>query len=141
MRAILFASNSGIQRRPSVPVVIVKTRVCLGRGNSVIEPDVVMRPILEAHSSVNHRAPSGRTALPSEPASPVGHVNSFRTPDVVMRPILLAERSVNQRFPSGPVTIWFGEEFAAGPVNSVMLPVVVIRPILAVPPSVNHRAQ
>src|SRR5438445_4329 len=41
-------------------------------ANSVIEPAVVMRPILLALDSVNHNTPSGPAAMPFAPLAAVG---------------------------------------------------------------------
>src|ERR1700758_4942394 len=97
-------SNSGNQSAP-LATVIEKTRVVRGKGNSVITPAVVIRPILLPAFSTNHRLPSGPAVIPSGDALAVGIGYSVIVPDVVMRPILFADRSVNQRAPSGPAAI------------------------------------
>ena len=62
----------------------------VGTGNSVIVPRVVIRPILLAPNSVNHRFPSGPAAMRSGVLSAVGRGNSVIVPAGVIRPILLA---------------------------------------------------
>jgi hypothetical protein len=76
----------------------------VGMGNSVIPPEVVIRPILP-DCSVNQRAPSGPAAMPLGWLPSSGTGNSVTTPAVVIRPILLLSSSVNQRSPSGPAAM------------------------------------
>lgn len=96
-----------VQRFPSGPVVIIPSALPGGRENSVITPDVVMRPILFPRSSVNQTLPSGPATIPFGKHSSVGTRNSVMFPSTVIRPILLEniEYPVNQRFPSGPGAI------------------------------------
>src|SRR5262245_9867120 len=70
-------------------------------GASVV-PGGTMRPIWPVKYSVNHRLPSGPSAIPSGPAASVGIENSMAAPAVVRRTILLSVTPVNQRLPSGP---------------------------------------
>jgi hypothetical protein len=72
-----------------------RTFVGWGIGCSINAPAVVMRPILLAFNSVNHRAPSGPVVMKEGWAVGVGIVNSVNAPAVVMRPILLPLPSVN----------------------------------------------
>ena len=84
MRLPLYSVN---QRLPSGPAVIGTEQLpAVGNGNSVIVPAGVIRPILLAPPSVNHRLSSGPTAIPG--ASPVAVVGkSVIVPAGVMRPI------------------------------------------------------
>src|SRR5215469_14737078 len=101
MRPIWPASVN--HRLPSGPTVMNAGAVApVGRGNSVMLPLVVMRPILPAFSSANHRLPSGPAVIPTGPLLAVGMGNSVMVPLVVMRPIWPVSPSVNQRLPSGP---------------------------------------
>ena len=62
----------------------------VGMENSpVTTPAVVIRPILFALLSVNHRAPSGPVVMQQAPLFAVGMENSVTVPVVVIRPILL----------------------------------------------------
>ena len=75
---------------------------------SVIDPDVVIVPILLPEDSVNQRFPSGPAAMPSGWLPDVVMAYSVIDPDVVIFQILLPASSVNQRFPSGPSVISYG---------------------------------
>src|SRR6266496_3256808 len=97
--------------------------------NSVTTPAVVMRPILLASYSVNHRLPSG-PAVMSKLRVVEGKGNSVKTPAVVILPILLAPDSLNQRLPSAPAAIPSGVLLEVGMEYSVTAPAVVTRPIL-----------
>src|SRR5215469_3146822 len=101
MRPIWPASVN--HRLPSGPTVMNWGAVApLGRGNSVMLPLVVMRPILPAVFSVNHRLPSGPAVIPKGPLLFVLMRKYVMVPLVVMRPIWPVSPSVNQRLPSGP---------------------------------------
>ena len=132
---VVVAFSSANQRAPSGPAAIFAKRVEVGTTNSVIAPEVVMRPILLPSYSVNHRAPSGPAAMPLGTHRAVGIGNSVKEPDGVTRPMRLAWTaiSVNQRFPSGPVVISSGCDDKVGMVNSVIKPSGVIRPIPGLP--------
>ena len=80
MRPILLLSNSVNQRLPSGPEQMRKTRVGVGRGNSVIVPSGVMRPILLPAFSANQRLPSGPEVMPSGVVLAVGMGNSVTMP-------------------------------------------------------------
>src|SRR5438309_107842 len=83
------------------------------------KPLVVIRPILLAVYSVNHRVPSGPAAISIGWLLAVEMGNSslaLMVPAVVIRPILLAPNSVNQILPSGPAVIPFGLLSAVGTV-------------------------
>jgi hypothetical protein len=111
----------------------------LGAGNSVIAPDVVIRPILFVEGSRNHIAPSDPIAMPDPPPpEEVGIGYSVIAPDVVIRPIL-SEVSMNQSAPSGPAVMPL-DPAEVGKQNSVIAPAVVTRPILLSVFSVNHNA-
>src|SRR5260370_8431521 len=72
MRPILSPNASVNQRLPSGPVVIPHGPLLdAGRGNSVMVPLGVMRPILLLlpSSSVNQRLPSGPVVIPPRPPS------------------------------------------------------------------------
>jgi len=89
--------------------------VGLGRGYSVIAPDVVIRPILLPPYSVNHNAPSDPGAMPSGKPKAVGKVYSVTLVAAVgMRPILSPLYSVNHSAPSGPVVIPEGSASIVG---------------------------
>src|SRR5258707_15402681 len=84
--------------------------LAVGTGNSVIAPAGVIRPILFAGGvvcdSVNHRLPSGPSAIRAGLLFEVLTLNSSMTPvTTVSRPILLAAISVNQMLPSEPTAI------------------------------------
>ncbi len=64
---------------------------------SVILPAVVIRPILFAAVSVNHKAESQPAVMASGFAFAVGKLNCVRAPDGVMRAILLIPGSVIHR--------------------------------------------
>jgi hypothetical protein len=79
-------------------------------------PAGVMRPILLAPNSVNHRLPSGPAAMSTGRALAVMPApNSVTTPDGVMRPIRLPLNSVNHRLPSGPAAMPSGCALAVIP--------------------------
>jgi hypothetical protein len=82
----------------------------------------VIRPIWLPLDSVNHSAPSGPAAIPTEELLAVGTVNSLvTTPSGVIRPILLPENSVNHSAPSGPAAMPVGALPAVGTAYSVMV--------------------
>jgi hypothetical protein len=112
----------------------------VGRGNSVIAPPVVMRPILLPSFSANHSAPSGPAAMPIGELDAVWIGNSVIVPLVVIRPMLFPLSSVNHSAPSGPAVTTIGRLDAVGTRNSEIVPPVVIRPILLPRYSVNHSA-
>jgi hypothetical protein len=91
-------------------------------------PEIVIRPILMAAFSVNHRVPSGPAVIPQGLLLGVGTEYSVMVPFVVTRLILLTLFccSANHRAPSGPAVMPFGRQFGVGIGNSVMTPVVVI---------------
>jgi hypothetical protein len=70
----------------------------------VIEPEIVIFPILLDALSVNHTLPSGPDVIPSGQL-PAGNEYSVTVPEVVILPILSVSRSVNHRLPSGPDVI------------------------------------
>src|SRR6266568_210722 len=120
MRPILLAFSSVNQRDlPSGPAVMPKgpqpaeDPQVVGRGNSVILPAGVMRPILFPlpFNSVNQRLPSGPAVMPRSPQPKeedpqvVGRGSSVILPAGVMRPILFPKSSVNHRLPSGPAVM------------------------------------
>src|SRR5439155_1082714 len=116
-------------------------------GNSVSAPAVVIRPILGAPSSVNHRLPSGALTI-AVGKVPAASGNSVTAPAVVtfaMRSGFdavshrLPPRSVNQMLPSGPPVISPRVFPEFGSLNSAKAPDVVTRPIAAAPFSVNQR--
>src|SRR6516164_5196677 len=111
-----------------------------GVGNSIIEPDVLMRPILTptcgGASSVNHRAPSGPVAMVCGQQF-VGSGYSVMAPVMSMRPIMPVYptiSTVNQSAPSGaavmpdtPHDAWqveHGAKVGKGIGNSVNTPAV-----------------
>src|SRR5947207_11838841 len=101
-------------------------------------PCGVIRPILLAARSVNHRFPSPPVEIRQGLLAAVGMGNSARSPVRLILPILLAPRSVNQRLPSGPATMPPGiAPTASG--NSLIAPVGEMRPILFPASSVNQR--
>jgi hypothetical protein len=53
-------------------------------------PAVVIRPILLAAASVNHRLPSGPATMRAGKLAGVGTTNSVIAPAVLIRPIWLA---------------------------------------------------
>src|SRR5437868_3190848 len=93
---------------PSGPVAMpYGPLLAVGRANSVVAPEVVIRPIVLLLSAVNQRLPSCPAAMPPAdtvlpPAMPPA--NSVMAPEVVIRPILPLS-SVNQRLPSGPAAM------------------------------------
>ena len=95
------------QRLPSGPAMIslgsLGSLLSAERGNSVMAPCMVMRPIFWLEDSVNQRFPSGPAVIPKGSLIGVGRGNSVMAPCGVTRPISLF--SVNQRFPSGPAVI------------------------------------
>jgi hypothetical protein len=85
---------------PSGPAPAVRT------GNSVMAPDVVMRPILLPAFSQNHSAPSAAGVIPIGRAFGVGVSNSTKLPSPgSIRPILDVPLSQNHRCRSGPNTM------------------------------------
>ncbi len=75
-------------------------------GNSVMAPDVVMRPILFPPFSQNHSAPSAAGVIPIGLLSGVGVANSTTLPlSGFIRPIFPAPLSQNQSCRSGPNTM------------------------------------
>src|SRR5580704_6196186 len=87
-------------------------------GNSLIDPEVVIRPILEATLSTNHKLPSGPETMASGPANELESGNSLNDPDVVTRPILPGLDSVNHNAPSGPAVMPTGMLAPVGIVKS-----------------------
>ena len=78
----------------------------VGSANSVIAPDVVIRPILLAAFSQNHNAPSAADVMPIGRLSGVGVANSVKAPLAGLSlPILDVPLSQNQRCWSGPNTM------------------------------------
>src|SRR5258706_84009 len=116
VRAIrILNSGSGV-----MPVGVVKGALLgVGMGNSVIWPEVVIRPILSMWNSVNQRLPSRPGVITKGTPLGLGIGNSVTWPEVVMRPIFLPSISVNQRFPSEPAAMLKGMLFAVGMGNSV----------------------
>ena len=105
---------------PSGPAAIpIGPLGAVGRGNSVMTPAVVMRPMAFASSSVNQRLPVGPIAMNAGRLGRVGVTNSVIMPPAVRRPMRSASNSVNQMFPKGPVVIPRGLLFAVGIGNSV----------------------
>ena len=78
-----------------------------GIANSVITPEVVIRPTFAASLSVNQSAPSGPSTMPCGPLLEVVIANSVmvKGDDSEMRPIWLASRSVNHIALSGPAAM------------------------------------
>src|SRR6516162_7738458 len=74
MRPILpIVVNSVNQTAPSGPAVIPSGPLPgFGRGNSVMAPVAVIRPIRFPGNSVNHKAPSEPTAIPIGPLKALG---------------------------------------------------------------------
>src|SRR3569623_437392 len=93
----------------------------LVRGNSVISPATVARPILFAPASENQRFPSGADVMVVGAAPDEGTGNSVISPAGVTRPILLPSYSVNQTLPSAPPATAHGRLFAVGMANSTTL--------------------
>ena len=103
-----------------------------GRAYSVIDPDVVILPILLVPNSANHRFPSGPVVI-MYGLLPAGSAYSVTDPDVVILPILLLLVTlVNHRLLSGPTVIPNGPLPAGNP-YSVTVPLVVTLLILFVP--------
>jgi hypothetical protein len=145
------------QRLPSGPAVIpprLPLKVAVGRGNSVMTPAGVIRPMMATKllfptplEAVNHRLPSGPAVMPEGAELPVGRVNSVRVPAGVIRPMAptelfpLVPEPVNHRLPSGPTVMPEDEELPVGRVNSVRVPAGVICPMKFAPglSPVNHR--
>src|SRR5208283_1029706 len=101
----------------------------------------VIRPIRPGFAdSVNHKLPSGPTAMPKDSLFGVNPLlNSVTAPLVVIRPIAPSPPdSVNHRSPSGPVVIIAGA-LPLGNENSVADPPGVTRAILLTPASVSQR--
>src|SRR4029077_9232735 len=82
-------------------------------GNSLIAPDVVIRPITALPSSVNQSRPSGPVTIQRGRLFGNDSAKDETTPDVVIRPIAFAcaEVSTNHRLPSGPTVISSDAEF------------------------------
>src|SRR5437016_194070 len=82
-------------------------------------PAVVIRPILLASVSVNHRFPSGPLVMNRAKVPGLGIVNSALkvVDDTTNLPILFAPDSMIQRFPSGPDTSPLGEAPTLKPVT------------------------
>ncbi len=134
-----------------------------GMANSVTTPVVLIRPTMPG-TPVNHRAPSGPTAIAlavagvlavpgNDPAGggTTGKLNSVTTPAVVIRPILPGT-PVNQSAPSGPaaIAVGWGVVLAvpggdpagggtSGRAKLVTTPDGVMRPMRPAPVSVNQR--
>src|SRR5258708_6698233 len=74
----------------------------VGMTNSVIAPEVVMRPILLAAFSVNHSAQSGGLVISeAKPLLAVGIGNTVTTPALLMRST--SPPAMSHTAPSGPV--------------------------------------
>jgi hypothetical protein len=131
----------------------------VGVANSVIDPDIFMRPILLAVFSAKTRVPltlllantvdplravppvlMKLPTIPTGPLAAVGRGNSLRmVPPVLMTPILLPPNSVNQRLPSGPAAMRIGPLLLVGTGNSLTAPVLMLTlPILFPVNSVNQ---
>jgi hypothetical protein len=124
-----------------------------GKGNSVMTPAVVIRPMSPPQGqpkpeAVNHSAPSGPVVMLPGTLFPV-RGNSVTSPDIVIRPINPPQQgeveAVNHIAPSGPAVIPSGTLFELlGMEYWVIEPEVVIRPMN--PPQqfevapVNHSA-
>ena len=76
-------------QRPTDPTVIFKgTLLCVGIGNDVARPAVVMRPITLEAGPVNQSAPSGPVTIPESPSKGwSASENWVMAPVAVMRPI------------------------------------------------------
>src|SRR5215470_12323358 len=115
-------------------------------ANSVTTPLTgLIRPILLAPFSVNHRLPSGPAVMPAGLLASVGMGNSVIAPAGVIRPMWLtpfvsAPDSTNQRLLSGPLVMPCGRLSVVGIEVSVIVPSVAMRPILLPKNSVNHNA-
>src|SRR3989442_3424932 len=97
----------------------------VGMENSLMAPDVVIRPIFPI-PSVNQRLPSGPAVIRSGEALAVGRGNSvIVVPGGVMRPMFSAKDSVNHKFPSGPVVMPCGSLLGVGDGDTVDGPPVV----------------
>src|SRR5438876_203583 len=108
----MAASLLAYQRLPSGPVVMLELPNPVGTANSVIAPEVVIRPIRNTSASVNQSAPSGPVVIAKASLLTVRTGNTVITPAVVIRPMLPpAELNarVNQRLPSGPAVMLMGE--------------------------------
>src|SRR5215470_13133079 len=123
-------------------------------ANSLVTtPAVVIRPILLAVFSVNHRAPSGPAVMAEAPLEAVGIANSvMQIVGVVAqpaslvgssRPIWLAFGSANQRFPSGPAAMLLSvlkKPAFEGVGYSVTVPSVVTRQICELFPALVNQS-
>src|SRR3954452_11541839 len=123
------------RRFPAGPTtMLVGPLLPLGRGYSVTWPEVVIRPILLLSDSVNQRAPSFPSVIPSAncPVFPLASIgNSVMLPLVSIRPILPTNCSVNQSALSeGTEVMPQGAEPRVGVLNSVIAPDGLILPIL-----------
>src|SRR5665213_2862584 len=95
--------SSTNHKAPSGPIVMSPGPLFgRGRGNSVITPLDVMRPILSVLYSENQILPSPPAASARGPLFGVGGVNSLITPLGVMLPTLPAANMPNQILPSSP---------------------------------------
>src|SRR5580658_1591484 len=97
--------NSVNHSAASGPAVIHPGLPAKGTPYSVTDPVVVMRPILLAFPSVNHKAPSGPEVIPLVWVPGVGSGNWLISKVVVIRPMLPVDPSVNHKAPSGPGVI------------------------------------
>src|SRR5260370_41535911 len=91
----------------------------VGIANSVTTPLVVMRPILLAPFSVNHRLPSGPAVMPAGLLVSVGVGNSVIAPAAVIRatrltPFETAPVSVIHRLATCPAGLSRGELSGGG---------------------------
>src|SRR5205807_2229369 len=120
------------------PVVMLEFPNPAGTANSVIAPEVVIRPIRNTSASVNQSAPSGPAVIPCGLLF-AGSTNSLTTPAVVILPMRSPLISVNHSAPSGPAVISTGPDPAVRPPNSVTTPAGVIRPMPAGLRLVNQR--
>src|SRR5712692_9327426 len=144
IRPITPFPGSVNQSAPSDPVVIPDGDEPAGKGNSVILPVVVMRPIASPGSpspglTVNHSAPSGPAVMPAASVPATGRVNWRMCPLAGLIAPIRPSDSVNHIRPSGPAVMSKGKVLPATG-NSVIAPAVVIRPILLALNSVNHSA-
>ena len=91
---------------------------------------VLIEPICDETSVVNHIFPSAPAAIPEGTDPARGTVNERMSPFILMRLTLFVVRSVNHIAPSGPDAIRSGTEHAVRAVSSVTTPVGVMRPML-----------
>src|SRR6476646_3791796 len=102
---VIFATvflSAVYQRFPSGPGVMSRGK-STGFGNSTVDPDVVVWPILPvpANSSVHHRSPSGPAVMPYGALLANGYSCRI-VPDVLMTPSFLLSCSASQMLPSAP---------------------------------------